>query len=153
MTSHLVGSSKNMTGGLLTSSRAMASRLHWPPDRQLVRVWAHSWRPKAVRISSTWDMDQNREFLCFRGMSWHWLMQQGLIQYTILSWEACFVYSVRIYGTFTGHLVSPLERYALCQCLIHLASLLRCTMQSVELESFCVHRGGGQITKDGASQR
>lgn len=26
--SHLVGSSKNMTGGLLTSSRAMASRLH-----------------------------------------------------------------------------------------------------------------------------
>lgn len=74
MMSHLVGSSKNMTGGLLTSSRAMASLLHWPPDRQLVRVWAHSWRPKAVRISSTWDMDQHMEFLCFQGMSWYWLM-------------------------------------------------------------------------------
>lgn len=53
--SNLVGSSKNMTGGLLTSSRAMASLLHWPPEMQLVRVWAHSWRPRAVRISSTWD--------------------------------------------------------------------------------------------------
>lgn len=30
---YLVGSSKNMTGGLLTSSRAMASLLHWPPER------------------------------------------------------------------------------------------------------------------------
>lgn len=35
---HLVGSSKNMTGGLLTSSRAMARRLRCPPDRELVRV-------------------------------------------------------------------------------------------------------------------
>lgn len=31
--SYLVGSSKNMTGGLLTSSRAMASRFLCPPDR------------------------------------------------------------------------------------------------------------------------
>lgn len=52
--SHLVGSSKNMTGGLLTSSRAIASRLHWPPDSELVRVWAHSRSPNAVRISCTW---------------------------------------------------------------------------------------------------
>lgn len=57
--SYLVGSSKNMTGGLLTSSRAMASLLRWPPERELVRVWAHSWRPKAVRISST--LDTNRD--------------------------------------------------------------------------------------------
>lgn len=58
--SYLVGSSKNMTGGLLTSSRAMASLLHWPPERQLVRVWAHSWRPRAVRISSTWDTNRHK---------------------------------------------------------------------------------------------
>ncbi len=57
--SYLVGSSKNMTGGLLTSSRAIASLLRWPPERELVRVWAHSRRPRAVRISST--LDTNRD--------------------------------------------------------------------------------------------
>lgn len=55
---HLVGSSKNMTGGLLTSSRAMARRLRCPPDRQLVRVYEHSSSPSAVRISFTWETAQ-----------------------------------------------------------------------------------------------
>ena len=50
---YLVGSSKNITGGLLTSSRAMASLLHCPPDREMVRVCAHSCSPRAVRISFT----------------------------------------------------------------------------------------------------
>lgn len=51
---YLVGSSKNMTGGLLTSSSAMARRLRWPPERLPVRVLAHDSRPRAVRISLTW---------------------------------------------------------------------------------------------------
>lgn len=41
-TVYLVGSSKNMTGGLFTSSRAIASLLHCPPEREIVRVWAHA---------------------------------------------------------------------------------------------------------------
>lgn len=51
---HLVGSSKNMTGGLLTSSRAMASLFLWPPDRWDVLVLAQSSKPSAIRISRTW---------------------------------------------------------------------------------------------------
>ena len=51
---YLVCSSKNMTGGLLTSSSAMARRLRWPPERLPVRVLAHDSRPRAVRISLTW---------------------------------------------------------------------------------------------------
>lgn len=51
---YLVGSSKNMTGGLLTSSSAMARRFRWPPDRLPVRVLAQDSRPSAVRISFTW---------------------------------------------------------------------------------------------------
>jgi len=34
-----VGSSKNITGGLLTNSRAMDSRFLWPPDRLQVSVY------------------------------------------------------------------------------------------------------------------
>lgn len=51
---YLVGSSKNMTGGLFTSSSAMASRFRWPPERLPVRVLAQDRRPRAVRISLTW---------------------------------------------------------------------------------------------------
>ena len=50
---HLVGSSKNITGGLLTSSRAIDSRLRWPPDRFTVRVFFTSIRPSVSRISLT----------------------------------------------------------------------------------------------------
>lgn len=50
---HLVGSSKNMTGGLLTSSKAIAKRFLWPPERLDVRVLAHSNKPSAVKISLT----------------------------------------------------------------------------------------------------
>lgn len=50
---YLVGSSKNMTGGLLTSSRAMARRFRWPPDRLPVRVLAQGSKPSAVKISLT----------------------------------------------------------------------------------------------------
>ena len=46
-----VGSSKNMTGGLLTSSRAMARRLRWPPERSPERVERHSDRLKLSKIS------------------------------------------------------------------------------------------------------
>lgn len=68
---HLVGSSKNMTGGLLTSSRAMARRLHWPPDSELVRVWAQSRSPKAVRISFTWTEKRERHSAGFHWLSKH----------------------------------------------------------------------------------
>lgn len=50
---YLVGSSKNMTGGLLTSSSAMARRFRWPPDRLPVRVLAQGSKPSAVKISLT----------------------------------------------------------------------------------------------------
>lgn len=52
-TTHLVGSSKNIMGGLLTSSRAIDNRLRWPPDKLLVRVFLASVRPRMSRISST----------------------------------------------------------------------------------------------------
>lgn len=51
---YLVGSSKNMTGGLLTSSRAMARRFLCPPESRAVLVWEQDIRPSAVRISVTW---------------------------------------------------------------------------------------------------
>lgn len=51
---YLVGSSKNMTGGLFTSSSAMARRFLWPPERLPVRVLVQDSRPRAVRISLTW---------------------------------------------------------------------------------------------------
>lgn len=60
---HLVGSSKNMTGGLLTSSKAIAKRFLWPPERLDVRVLAHSNKPSAVKISLTY---KDRHYLEFR---------------------------------------------------------------------------------------
>lgn len=46
-----VGSSKNMIGGLLTSSRAMERRFFWPPERFEVMVLWCSDRPSVSRIS------------------------------------------------------------------------------------------------------
>jgi len=54
VTVYLVGSSKNMIGGLLMSSSAMDRRLRWPPDREMVRVSPHSISPSMPSISSTW---------------------------------------------------------------------------------------------------
>ncbi|KAE8741160.1 hypothetical protein FOCC_FOCC013323 [Frankliniella occidentalis] len=48
----LVGSSKNMTGGLLSSSRAVASLLSWPPDRLDVMVSRCSSSPSEYSTSS-----------------------------------------------------------------------------------------------------
>lgn len=48
---HLVGSSKNMIGGLLTNSRAMESLFFWPPLRFEVIVWRCSDKPRVSRIS------------------------------------------------------------------------------------------------------
>lgn len=52
---HLVGSSKNMTGGLLTSSNAIERRFRCPPERFAVRVSLHSAIPSVSMISSTWN--------------------------------------------------------------------------------------------------
>uniref|UniRef100_A0A182LTP1 Uncharacterized protein n=1 Tax=Anopheles culicifacies TaxID=139723 RepID=A0A182LTP1_9DIPT len=49
----LVGSSKNITGGLLTSSSAIDRRFRWPPERLSVSVLAASSRPSVSIISST----------------------------------------------------------------------------------------------------
>lgn len=46
-----VGSSKNIIGGLLTSSKAIERRFFWPPDKFLVNVRRCSWRPNVSRIS------------------------------------------------------------------------------------------------------
>lgn len=51
---HLVGSSKNITGGLLTNSRAMESLFFWPPLRFEVMVWRCSDKPRVSRISWIW---------------------------------------------------------------------------------------------------
>ena len=50
---YLVGSSKNMTGGLLTSSRAMESLLRWPPESLEALVWRASFSERRSRTSST----------------------------------------------------------------------------------------------------
>jgi len=49
---YLVGSSKNITGGLLTNSRAMASLFLSPPDNLDVIVFLAWLRPIVSRISS-----------------------------------------------------------------------------------------------------
>ncbi len=46
-----MGSSKNMIGGLLTSSRAIASRFLWPPERLDVFVSLQAVRPIISNIS------------------------------------------------------------------------------------------------------
>jgi len=50
---YLVGSSKNMTGGLLTSSSAMESLFRWPPDKLPVRVSLASSNDRLSRTLST----------------------------------------------------------------------------------------------------
>jgi len=57
--SDLVGSSKNMTGGLLTSSRAIDKRLRCPPDRLAVLVFFDSSRLRLLNISSTCASNHN----------------------------------------------------------------------------------------------
>ena len=49
---YVVGSSKNMTDGLLTNSRAMESRFICPPDSFLHRVSLQVLKPIMSNISS-----------------------------------------------------------------------------------------------------
>ena len=48
---YLVGSSKNIIGGLLINSSAIARRFFWPPDKLAVLVFSTSERPM---FSSIW---------------------------------------------------------------------------------------------------
>lgn len=50
-----VGSSKNMTGGLLTNSKAIERRFFCPPDKFRVMVRRCSCRPRVSRISLIWE--------------------------------------------------------------------------------------------------
>jgi len=52
---YLVGSSKNMTGGLLTSSRAIDRRFLCPPDRLPLLVSLSSSSPRLSSTLSTWQ--------------------------------------------------------------------------------------------------
>lgn len=52
-----------MTGGLLTSSRAIAKRFRCPPERHSVRVPEHSRRPSAVKISFTCKLKQAPKYV------------------------------------------------------------------------------------------
>lgn len=54
----LVGSSKNIIGGLLTSSKAIDNRFFCPPERSLVYVSRWSMRPKVSKISATWNVEK-----------------------------------------------------------------------------------------------
>lgn len=47
---HLVGSSKNMTGGLSTNSNAIAKRFRCPPDKLPVLILRVSYKPIASKI-------------------------------------------------------------------------------------------------------
>lgn len=49
---HVVGSSRNMTRGLLMSSRAMESRFFCPPESRSARVFAVSVSPSVPKISA-----------------------------------------------------------------------------------------------------
>ena len=53
-----VGSSKNITGGLLTNSRAMANRFLWPPLNMELLVVKQSDKPNVSNIS--WGKNTNK---------------------------------------------------------------------------------------------
>jgi len=58
---HVVGSSRKITGGLLTSSKAIDKRFLCPPDRHSVLVLRHDISPRVQSISSIWGT-QNAEW-------------------------------------------------------------------------------------------
>jgi len=64
---YLVGSSKNIIGGLLTSSNAIERRFFWPPDKLLVIVFRCSARPNVSKISWIWK--KKTEFNTILGLS------------------------------------------------------------------------------------
>ena len=51
---YLVGSSRNIIGGLFTNSKAMASLLRCPPEISLHRVLHNSSKPSWFRMLLTW---------------------------------------------------------------------------------------------------
>jgi hypothetical protein len=55
---HVVGSSRKITGGLLTSSRAIDRRFLSPPDRRSVLVLRHDISPSVQSTSSIWGTQQ-----------------------------------------------------------------------------------------------
>lgn len=54
-TTHVVGSSKNIIGGLSTNSRAMDSRFFCPPESRSQRVFLWTAKPSVSKISSIWN--------------------------------------------------------------------------------------------------
>lgn len=68
-TTHLVGSSKNMTGGLSNNSNAIAKRFRCPPDNSPVLVFRTSYKPIASRIcwiyfAAEWKEEKRLIILC-----------------------------------------------------------------------------------------
>lgn len=64
---YLVGSSKNITGGLSTNSNAIAKRFFWPPDRLPVIVLRQSYKPIALMISIICNWTQRQMDVYFSG--------------------------------------------------------------------------------------
>ena len=57
---HLVGSSKNITGGLLINSNAIVKRFRWPPDKSDVHVFSVPRKPNSSRVCSTFNPTRNK---------------------------------------------------------------------------------------------
>lgn len=57
---YLVGSSKNMIGGLLTSSKAIARRFLWPPDNCFVIVFLCEYSLSDSKILFIWNKEISR---------------------------------------------------------------------------------------------
>jgi len=55
---HVVGSSRKIIGGLLTSSKAIDRRFFCPPDRHSVLVLRHEISPRVRSTSSIWGTQQ-----------------------------------------------------------------------------------------------
>lgn len=55
VSTHVVGSSRNITVGLFINSNAIDSRFLWPPDKRLAGVFWWSYRRSSVKISSIYE--------------------------------------------------------------------------------------------------
>lgn len=82
---YVVGSSRNITVGLLISSSAIESRFFWPPDNRFVIVFWCSYRPSNVKISSIYSKDGKRERRR-RGYKSHKNRFSCKNQFTLLIW-------------------------------------------------------------------
>lgn len=80
---HVVGSSRNMTTGLLMSSKAIDSRFFCPPDSLLACVFAASVRPKVPRISAIYLFVKKLNNILFRFKTYVITKHQSVFLYVL----------------------------------------------------------------------